>query len=250
MPTPFTHLKAAQDLLADPLVPEQVQELLRSECSAFLLGNIAADARISSGTGRADTHFYRYDQPMADHPWRVMLGRYPSLKQPSGEAQRAFLAGYVAHLSMDEIWTLNMLRPRFVEPRWGDDRFRFFMLHVLLVYVDQRDYAGLETWQGPVLGDARARGWLPFLPDADLHAWRDFIQQQVVGESETLSVLGQRVQRSPAEFEAVLNSPERMQADLWDNVPHVALEQVEQQMYTFARDQMLLYLDEYTPARR
>ena len=249
MPTPFTHLKAAQDLLADPALLTDAHNFLQRECSAFLLGNIAADARISSGLKRDDTHFYRYDQPMHNHPWRVMLEGYPTLKQPHSDTHRAFLAGYVAHLSMDEIWTLHMLRPRFVEPRWADDKFRFFMLHILLVYADERDYAQLEAWQSAALGDAQAEDWLPFMPDADLHHWRDFIQQQLVGESETLQVFGQRTGKSEAEFRAILDSRQRLQDNLWDNVPRAALEQVDKRMYTFAREQMLVYLDETASTR-
>ncbi len=243
MPTPFTHLYIAQRLLNDPQLPGDMRALLAAECAAFLLGSIAADARVNSGVQRANTHFYRYDEPMNDHPWRVMLAEYPVLERAANSAHRAFLAGYVAHLSVDEWWTERMLREQFLAREWGTDRkFRFFMLHILLIYMDERDYAALEPWQAGTLQGAQPADWLPFIGDADLQAWRDFIAEQVAGESQTLAVLGARVQRPPEEFRAILDSPERMQADLWAHVPPDTLAQVEARMYTFAREQLVDYL--------
>jgi hypothetical protein len=245
MPTPFTHLRTAQMLLRDPQIPPVFGSLLDSQRSAFLLGSVAADARVNSGLRRADTHFYHYDQPMSDHPWRVMMSLYPALQTPHDAAQQAFLAGYVAHLSMDEVWTNDMLYTHFFAGEWGADRrFRFFMLHILLIYMDERDYALLEDWQANTLFAARPVDWLPFMTDYDLMDWRDFIAAQVAGESQTLTVLGERTQRPPQDFRAVLDSPQRMQADLWNNIPFDVFQRVEQQMYTFARDQMIVYLEE------
>lgn len=242
MPTPFNHLRVAQRLLKDPDVPSGTRHLLQVERGAFLLGNIAADARVSSGLPRAETHFYQYDQPMIEHPWQVMLSRYPIMA--TNEAQQAFIAGYVAHLSMDELWTTEILLPLFFEREWGIDRgYRFFMLNVLLAYLDERDYGHLEGWQADALFAARPDHWLPFIPDPDLCAWRDLVAQQLVNESQTLSILGARARRTPEEFRAVLDSPSKMQADLWDNVPPDAVQQVERHMYTFAREQMLVYLE-------
>jgi hypothetical protein len=241
MPTPFTHLKAAQDLLRDPVIPELIRAALNAERSAFLLGSIAADARVSSGIERADTHFYRYDEPMDQRAWRVMLARHPSLQTPGSASQRVFLAGYAAHLAMDEIWTLDLLREHFFEAVWQDHRFRFFMLTVLLTWADERDHALLENWHAPVLEAAQPVSWVPFMSDNDLLEWRDFIYEQLITGSQTLQVLGERARRTPEEYRAVLDSPERLQADLWDKVPTAVIEQVESRMYTFAREQLLAY---------
>lgn len=245
MPTPFNHLRAAQRLLNDSQVLPAHRALLTAERSPFLLGSIAADARVNSGLKRTDTHFYRYDEPMMDHPWRVMLNQYPTLARAQDAAHSAFVAGYVAHLAMDEYWTKHMLGAQFIERDWGPDRqFRAFMLHILLTYMDERDYALLESWQAHTLLAAQPADWLPFMTDDDLCAWRDFIAGQIVGESQTLAIFGARVQRTAEEFRAVLDSPERMQADLWAYIPRDLLAQVEQQMYDFARDQMAVYLAE------
>lgn len=250
MPTPFTHLATAQRMLADPEVPAPVAAFLQWQRSAFLLGNIAADARVSNGTSRTDTHFYSYDQPITEHPWQVMLAQHPTLQIASDEAQQAFLAGYVAHLAIDEYWSLHMLEPHFVRHEWGTRELRFFMLHVILIYMDERDYARLDNWQCAALRAAQPAHWLPFMNDDILRGWRDYLASQIAGESETLAVFGGRINKTPAEFRAVLDSPQQMQMDLWDHIPHAVLEVVETGMYHFAREQMLAYLHEFTPLRQ
>jgi hypothetical protein len=244
MPTPFTHLHAAQRLLDDPLLPEAARGLLAAQRPAFLLGSVAADARIAGGT-RADTHFYAYDEPFERHPWRVMTQQHPALCAPADAAQRAFVAGYVAHLCMDEIWSLAMLAPYFAGGTWLTANERFFMLHIILIYMDERDYGHLAGWQRPALLAAQPAGWLRFMPDIVLCDWRDFIAGQLPpGESRTLAVFGGRIQRSAADFRAMLDTPAALQANLWDHVPPDALAAVEARMYAFAREQMQVYLEE------
>jgi len=249
MPTPFTHLQTAQELLKDEQIAPPIRALLNTERSAFLLGSVAADARVDSGMMRADTHFYQYDKPMADHPWRVMLARFPTLKEAGSAAQQAFLAGYVAHLSMDEIWSLDMLGPHFVDREWGTRDLRFLMLHVILIYMDERDYAALEKWHRVSLCAAQPESWLPFMSDQILTGWRDLIGAQLPpdGKSLTLEIFGQRINKTPAEFRAVLDSQEQMQASLWDNIAPEILAQIETRMYHFAREQLIAYCAEFTP---
>lgn len=248
MPTPFTHLEIAQRLLEDDL-PPNVYALLDSERSAFLLGSIAADARVESGASRETTHFYAYDQPIVEHPWRSMMRLHPQLEAARSQARLAFLAGYVAHLSVDEYWTLNLVRPYFVRRDWGEftPAFRFLMLHIILSYMDERDLPLLQSWQYETLCDAQPDAWLPFMNDATLTGWRNTIGEQIKpgGVSQTLPLFGTRISKSVEELRAILDSPEEMQRGLWANVPPDDLARVEGEMYAFAREQMVAYLDEY-----
>ncbi len=246
MPTPFTHLAIAQRLLADPALPPNVRDLLHAQRPAFLLGSVAADARVNSGSQRADTHFYRYEAAITEHPWRVMLAQHPVLQQAKDAAQMAFLAGYVGHLAVDEYWSVNML-PHFHNRAWGTRDFRYFMLHILLIYMDERDLALLGDWQAAALSSARPDGWLPFMPDAKLRDWRDFIAGQITpgSESRTLQIFGARIHRTPGEFRAVLDEPKQMQTNLWQHIAPEELARIEQAMYAFARDQLAEYVAEY-----
>jgi len=246
MPTPFTHLAVAQRLLDDLEVSNSARSFLLHERPAFLLGNIAADARISDGVTRESTHFFAYDRPIDAHPWRVMFTQHSALEHTASEAQQAFLAGYVAHLSMDEIWSLEMVRPYFAEGAWANRRQRFLMLHIILIYMDERDYGLLANWQQNTLCAAQPQQWTPFLSDAALEDWRDFIGGQMppIGNSQTLHVLGERLNMESAELREILDDDQQMQSDLWSNVPQTLLAEVETHMYDHARSQMMIYLNE------
>ncbi len=249
MPTPFTHLETAQRYLVDEQLSPETRALLNAERSAFLLGSIAADARVGAGVSRETTHFYAYDQPIEERPWRVMMQRYPVLHMAHSPAQRAFLAGYVAHISIDEYWTLNMVRLYFVKREWNTTSrdFRFLMLHIILSYMDERDLPQLESWQHATLCAAEPAEWLPFMSDETLIGWRNFIGKQIGpgGESRTLALFGERIGKHPEELRTILDSPEQMDSGLWANVPPDDLARVEAEMYTFAREQMAAYLEEF-----
>lgn len=246
MPTPFTHLAIAQRLLQDPALSSDVREALAKARDAFLLGNIAADARVGSGAARADTHFYQYGEPIDAPPWRVMTGRFPRLMQPHDAAHRAFVAGYVAHLSVDEYWTRNLSGPYFALKEWADRQERFYMLHILLITMDERDLASLEGWQAGALAAAEPLDWLPFASDADLRQWRDLIHTQIApgGHSETLHIFGQRINKSAAEMRAIVDDPAQVQARLWDYVPRADVARIEAEMFAYARAQMAVYWQE------
>lgn len=243
MPTPFTHLETAQRLLDDMIVPPDIRSALAADLPAFLLGNIAADARTESGLKREDTHFYSYDKGIHDHPWRVMMQTHPSLETAHSPAQRAFLAGYVAHLSIDEWWSLHMLGPHFALREWATRPTRFMMLHVLLIFMDERDLTCLLPWQYETLIAAQPEDWTPFMSDTILGDWRDFIAKQMPpgGTSQTLQVLGSRINMKPPELRAILDSRERMNDELWANIPPALLADIEAGMYRHAREQLLVY---------
>jgi hypothetical protein len=249
MPTPFSHLATAQQLRDDPQLPAAARDLIARELPAFLLGNIAADARISGNVAREATHFFSYDLPIEQHPWRVMLAKHPALQTPINDVQRAFLAGYTAHLAMDELWSLEMVRPHFVAADWGDRRLRFLMLHIILIYMDEQDYARVGAWQRDSLLAAQPEGWTPFLNDTTLADWRDFIGAQLPpGSSQTLEVFGERISVPPAMFRAILDNPAQMHADLWQHIPQEFLATTQRRMYDHSREQMVVFLDMVTDA--
>jgi hypothetical protein len=246
MPTPFTHLVYAQRLLSDPAVPADQRALLNAQRGAYLLGSVVADAHALAGLKREDTHFYTFEQPIVEHPWRVMMAQYPALMSVRDPAQRAFLAGYVMHLSMDEIWSLQMTGPEFAEREWATRIQRFLMLHILLIYLDERDLTVLDPRLNDALGDVQPHHWLPFLSDSVLREWDNLVYRQIIpgGGSETLEIYGIRLKRTPEELRAILNSPERMQDELWVNVSPELTMQVEANMTDHSRTQMITYLSE------
>jgi hypothetical protein len=246
MPTPFTHLEIAQRLLVDDAIPPEILAQLNDERSAFLLGSIAADARVSSGLKREDTHFYAYGETITEPPWRTMMRRFPTLERAKSAAQRTFLAAYVAHLSVDAVWTIEMTDPHFAHSDWADQRERFIVLHMLLVTMDERDYPRLCDWQRETLLDATPDDWLPFMTNADLTAWRDLVGTQLPpGVPTTLEILGGRLGMAPQDLQALVDSKEAMETRLWAHIPPALWSEVEAHMVADARAQMLRYWSEY-----
>src|ERR1700694_5021643 len=99
MPTPFMHLAFAQRVSTDDMLPPATRELIAAHWGPFLLGNVAPDARVSSGIRRADTHFFEYEPIIETPPVSAMLTLYPPPGRPKirDEAQAVFIAGYCAH---------------------------------------------------------------------------------------------------------------------------------------------------------
>lgn len=246
MPTPFTHLAFAKRLREDSQLSPSLRALVESEWSAFLLGSVAADGHTLAGLKREDTHFYSYDRPIEAHPWVAMLTCNPTLKQPYSRAQLAFVAGYAAHLSMDEVWSVDMLRPHFVEREWASRSQRWLMLHILLISMDERDQSRLPSGMAGELHAAQPLHWLPFLSDEAVAAWGEVIYRQIKpgGSSETLEIFGGRINQSPRQLRAILDSPEQMDADLWAHISHALLADIEAKMYAYAIEQMGQYVEE------
>jgi hypothetical protein len=242
MPTPFSHLLIAYRLLNEAALSDNTRRLITAYQADFLLGGVVADARPENGK-RADTHFYHYTEPMPDNPWREMFRQHPALQQPLSASHHAFLAGYVAHLAADEYWSRNMLKPHFGEGNWGEDiKERFFALHLLLIYMDERDETALDTTMPALLRQSQAEHWLPFLTDKEIYAWRDFIAGQLETESETLHVFGSRIKTPAEDLRRIIDNANQMQVQLWDNITPALLARIEAEMYTFAYEQMEIYL--------
>lgn len=250
MPTPFTHLQITQQLIADPALPEAYRTQIQANLPAFQLGSIVADARVSSGIGRETTHFYSYENPITEHPWRIMLAEHPALNQPRDEAHLMFLAGYVAHLATDTAWALKMVRPNFARREWvGVSKMnKFIALHLLLTHMDERDESKLESWQSDSLAQCQPEQWLPFMSDDVLIGWRDLIYHQIMpdGISKTLDIFSKRLVVEPPFLRTILDKPDHMNNWLWQHIDPNFLAYVESLMYCFTRDQLQIYLTEYS----
>ncbi len=248
MPTPFSHMRAAIDLLHHESIPADIHTALVSSYPAYVLGSVAPDARVDAPDPRAATHFYAYQQPMEKHPWLIMLDEYPQLTRSQSEAHRAFLAGYVAHLAMDEIWTLQMLDPYFAKGNWGEDKkYRFFVLHLLLTDMDIRELPALPAGTHTALRQATPDDWLPFMPQSILTDWQNLIYEQIKpdGISQTTEIFGQRINRSADEIDRLVHDEAWMQRELWQHVTRKTLASIEAEMARHASASLVRYMREF-----
>jgi len=224
MPTPFYHLSLALDLRLEPAFPA----LLRAEWSAFCLGNIAPDAQTITGQPRAATHFFDVPMPDLTPAWHVMFAQYPALAQANSlpPAQAAFVAGYLCHLALDQLWIVDIFDPIFGEyANWANFRERLFLHNVLRIHLDQLDVPKLLNEMGSTLKGAQPHGWLPFLTDPALCQWRDFVADQLVkgALSQTVEVFAARMRVPRTDFESLLQSPADMDARIFSRLSQAAL---------------------------
>jgi hypothetical protein len=193
---------------------------------------------------RGDTHFFEYAAKIEPNACDAMIEAHPSLVSARDE-QRAFVAGYLAHLAMDVAWAEDMLFPYFYDRHdWADEITRYNMLHVLLCHLDARDFRQWDESFPDELAAANPDGWLPFLSDNDLAKWRDLVAEQICAscESKTVEVLGKRVRIGAEGLQNILDDPARMQSEVWDYVPLTVVREVEEHMYRAMVAQIMRYM--------
>jgi hypothetical protein len=227
MPTPFTHLATAPEILAAPAMPEAARAALMAEYPAFLLGNIAPDVQTVSGQAREATHFFPVPLNNAPPAHQQMLRRHRRLARPADlpPARAAFVAGYLAHLVLDQRWVGEIFEPVF-GPRqgWEDFRERLYLHNVLRAHWDAADLARLPPTLDDALRGARPDGWLPFVDDAHLLTWRDLVADQLgPGAARTVEVFAQRMGADPEALARLLASPDELDRRLFAHVPPGAL---------------------------
>lgn len=245
MPTPFMHLALAERLAHDPELPAPARDLIREAWGAFLLGSIAPDARVSGGLPRSGTHFFHYGPVIKPRPAATMLGAHPELRHPTlarDPVHAAFVAGYAAHLTMDEIWCVKVLFPHFIIPGGpGDERLTLF--HVFLGTLDARDRRRLPAEQYDALRHTAPHHWTPFMADADLLAWREVVAPQLApgGQSLTVSILAKVLHVTPPHM-AELMADTALHEELAEILPGPTLRHLEETMYVGVRDIVARYV--------
>ncbi len=228
MPTPFYHLVLSQEMLCDESLNANARDLLLAERPAFLLGNTAPDVQTVSGQTREQTHFFSIPEADRSPAQQVMFGKYPELAHATAlpAQQAAFIAGYCAHLLLDQAWIWEVFYPVFGrKARWSDLPERLFFHNVLRAHLDRRDYARLPIdIQDTLLATCPGR-WLPFVQSEYLHCWRDFLAEQCApgAAARTVEVFAARMGREPEEFEALLSSDGAMQAQILSRMQPRAL---------------------------
>jgi hypothetical protein len=226
MPTPFMHLRFAENMRAQaqkdnyhPLV-----EILEREWPAFYLGSVAADFQTIDHTPRAETHFYEIPPAPEDKAYPLMFASYPALADGSQipPDQAVFVAAYCVHLTLDLLWFQQVLIPYFFEAAaWGDSRQRHLVHHILLTYLDRMAFEALPPDAAATLASAQPRQWLPFASDKVLIRWRDFLlaQLQPGATLQTVKIYAGRLKMSAEEFSRKLQDPDWIEDQVFRNIP-------------------------------
>ena len=195
-----------------------------------MLGNTAPDVQTISGQERQVTHFF--DLPILSGmqtAWHRMLALYPYLARPAGlsPAHAAFLAGYLCHLQADWLWVVEIFSPVFGPAcSWDTFHKRLYLHNVLRAHLDQQILNTLDVSAGEYLSRVNPTGWLPFVEDGFLGQWRDWLAQQLHPGSkvQTVEVFAARQGVSPEEYYQLLNSEEKLDAEIFARLPRQNLD--------------------------
>ena len=84
----------------------------------FLLGSTSPDVRAITKGRREDYHFASLDFEAVGAGTNGLFNAHPHLLSPTKShwPTRAFVAGYITHLILDEVWIVEIYRPYFSNP--------------------------------------------------------------------------------------------------------------------------------------
>jgi len=110
MPQLGSHLHSAY-VVADRLK----SSVIEADRGAFFLGSTSPDIRVITRGNRADTHFFDLDHYEAQDSIKRMFSEHPDLKFQADmdTTAAAFMAGYITHLVLDELFISEIYRPYF-----------------------------------------------------------------------------------------------------------------------------------------
>jgi hypothetical protein len=179
MPSLGSHLASAR-VLADRLADRSVD----ADRGSFLLGSTAPDIRVITRLDRDFYHFFDLDDfDQQDAPARLFeehpqLAASVDLDVPT----RAFVAGYLTHLVMDQDYIERVYRQHFSSATWGDDARGNVLDRVLQFELDRREREDEAAWGEvrDVLRDATAVADVQFIAADTLGRWVEVVQD--IGE--------------------------------------------------------------------
>jgi len=225
MPTPFMHLHIAEMIREQAGENGRFSSILSASWPAFYLGSVAADCQELAGVSREATHFYSIPPKAGNQAYPRMLAEYPQLADSKSllPEQAMFVAAYSVHLMYDLIWFRDVLIPYFVNAKqWAAAFEERLMVHqIVLTYLDKLAYDALPETAVTTLSSAKPNHWLPFISDEVLCQWQDLLVPQLepAGELETINVYAERLNITPAEFAANLDSSEWMDTHVFQYIP-------------------------------
>jgi hypothetical protein len=222
-------LALAEDILAHPRLPPLVGRYLMQARPAFLLGSTAPDTCTLGGQPRPTTHFFKVPMKDSRPASQRLLAQHPQLarsKQLKPD-HAAFLAGYLAHIAVDQAWVRCIFEPVYgLRASWLTFHQRLVDHNLLRAHLDQLYRGRLPGDLAIVLRDAEPNAWLPFTPDTTLRRWRDHIAEQLEpgARSYTVAVFAERLGIEAEGFAARLQSQKDLERSIFRHISNRRLE--------------------------
>lgn len=173
MPALGSHLASARQI-AERLAHRDVD----LDRGAFYLGATAPDIRIITRGEREDTHFFTLDELAAQDSIARMLATHPRLANVAelDEVTRAFMAGYLTHLILDEHYIERMYREYFgVASALKGDQRADLLDRVLQYEMERREREQAEgmTAIREAIEASKGLANVEFIDESKLREWRE-----------------------------------------------------------------------------
>lgn len=196
---------------------------------AFYFGSIAPDYQAICDVPRELSHFYPLPLPADWSAVNTMLAKNPELAIPEvlSDSHAVFIAAYLAHLLLDEVWYREVLLPYFVKPEHlGDMGARMLLHNMTLIHLDRKAHGALPANAGEILSEAQSCHWLPFAADNQLAAWQTMITDQLApgARIQTVAIFAGRMGMRAEQMEAWLNDADWLERELFSKVPVAKVE--------------------------
>lgn len=191
---------------------------------AFVLGNTAPDLGSVTAATRASTHFFEVPMKDGRPAYLRMFELHPGLRD-AGRLRAdhaAFIAGYAAHLWLDQAWIAMVFEPMFgLGVRRSTFHRRLIDHNLLRAHLDRLDRDDLPDDLDSQLAQAQPDGWLPFAGDQDIGRWRDHLLEQVSpgGHARTVEVFAAKSGVPQRQFALELDSKDTLQSRVFDPLP-------------------------------
>ena len=173
MPPLSLHMGIAKEL-ADSLRHKS----LAADLGAYYLGSTTPDIRVITRWERERTHFFDLNELGHQDGVAALFREHPELADPSclNASTRCFVAGYVSHLVMDEVWIEDVYRPFFGEQSsWGGDARANVLDRVLQYELDRQERTKREIMEDVrrELAASALEIQVGFIDAESLRRWRD-----------------------------------------------------------------------------
>lgn len=231
MPALGSHLARAR-MIADRLGHGWIE----ADRGAYYLGATAPDSRTMSRVDRAHTHFYTLDEFAAQDPVARMFAAHPELAAHDDPETRAFVAGYITHLLMDQHYIERVYREFFGARSKLRDDPRADLLDRLLQYeLERREREDGESMAAirAALDANSASAAVAFIEADTLRRWRE-VAQDAASYPATWErwprVAGRHTGRGAESDDAAAELLRETPALLREVIDHVTEERVQQFM--------------------
>ena len=175
MPSLGSHLASAR-LLADRLVHSSID----ADRGSYYVGSTAPDIRVITRLERSRYHFFELDEFEGQDSITRMFEEHPQLQDTVklDAATRAFMAGYLTHLAMDEDYIERVYRQHFAAAIWGDDPRGNALDRILQYELDRREREDVPAMAEirEVLAHCTAEADVAFIARDTLGQWLDVVR--------------------------------------------------------------------------